>query len=160
MFRMNGTPRAQGCAGAVCVNFAHCLTQGCAGAACVNFAQSLSICMGAEVARYLSSGLATSTSLWARSRHPCRSRSGSKVPHTLCAVRNYRGMVSDRSNLTPVSVVFRAHLSESTVSNLPTEPRGCGPCFRTVRDRSRERAPMDGFTACPETGTTPPWLPS
>ena len=42
---------------------------------CVNFAQSLSICMGAEVARYLSSGLAVNTSMYARSRHPCRSRS-------------------------------------------------------------------------------------
>ena len=68
---------------------------------CVNFAQSFSTCMGAEVARYLSSGLATSTSLWARSRHPCRSRSESKVPHTLCYVRNHSVMVSERWNPTP-----------------------------------------------------------
>ena len=45
-----------------CVNFAHCII---AGAACVNFAQRISTCMGAEVARYLSPGLATSTSVWA-----------------------------------------------------------------------------------------------
>ena len=81
-----------------CVNFAHRFI---AGAARVSFAQSLATYMGAEVARYLSSGLATSTSLWARSRHPCRSRSESKVPHTLCAVRNHSGMVSDRCNPTP-----------------------------------------------------------
>ena len=52
---MNGTPRAQGCAGAVPFSFARCLAQGggesgnrsrgwpgpCAGAACVNFAQRI-----------------------------------------------------------------------------------------------------------------------
>jgi len=45
MFRMNGTPRAQGCAGAVPLSFA----------------RRIYTCMGAEVAQYLSSGLATST---------------------------------------------------------------------------------------------------
>ena len=79
MFRMNGTPRAQGCAGAVpfsfarCLtqgcagavpfSFARCLTQGCAGAACVSFAQRITTSMGAEVAQYLTSGLAV--------KHPC-----------------------------------------------------------------------------------------
>jgi len=64
MFRMNGTPRAQGCAGAVpfsfarCLtqgcagavpfSFARCLTQGCAGAACVSFALRFVICLGRQ----------------------------------------------------------------------------------------------------------------
>ena len=53
MFRMNGTPRAQGCAGAVPFSFARCMTQGegesgnrsrgwpgpCAGAVPFNLAQ-------------------------------------------------------------------------------------------------------------------------
>ena len=42
---------------------------------CVNFAQRFLTCMGAEVAQYLSSGLAVNTSMYARARHPCRSRS-------------------------------------------------------------------------------------
>ena len=111
---MNGTPRAQGCAGAVPFRFAPCLTQeahdcrdaggsakqehlprSSASQICTVFL----ICMGAEVARYLSSGLATSTSLWARARHPCRSRSERKVPHTLCYVRNQSALVSRRGNL-------------------------------------------------------------
>ena len=44
---MNGTPQAQGCAGAVPSRFA----------------QSFATCMGAEVAQYLTSGLAV--------KHPC-----------------------------------------------------------------------------------------
>ena len=119
MFRMNCMPRAEGCAGA----------------ACVSFAQILATCVGAEVARYLSSGLATSTSVWARARHPCRSRSKSKVPHTLCAVRSHSAMVSKRCNATPASAISCAHLSESTVLNLPTKPRGCGVLFQ---DRTRQ----------------------
>ena len=119
MFRMNGMPRAQGCAGAACFSFAHCF----------------GFCMGAEVARYLSSGLATSTSVWARARHPCRSRSESKVPHTLCAVRNHSAMVSKRCNPAQALVIRRAYLSESTVFRLPTKPRGCGVLFQ---DRTRQ----------------------
>jgi hypothetical protein len=41
----------------------------------VSFAHCISTCMGAEVARYLSSGLAVNISLYALARHPCRSRS-------------------------------------------------------------------------------------
>ena len=108
---------------------------GCAGMACVSFAQSLSTCMGAEVARYLSYGLAVNTSMYARSRHPCRSRSESKVPHTLCYVRNHSAMVSERRNLTLASVVCRAYLFETTVLKSPTKPRGCGVLFQ---DRTRQ----------------------
>ena len=68
-------------------------------------------------------------------RHPCRSRSESKVPHTLCYVRNHSAMVSMRCNATPASAISRAHLSESTVPNLPTKPRGCGVLFQ---DRTRQ----------------------
>ena len=57
MFRMNGTPRAQGCAGAVPFNFARYLTQECAGAVPFNFARYLTqVCAGAvpfNFARYL-----------------------------------------------------------------------------------------------------------
>ena len=130
MFRMNGMPRAQGCAGAACFSFAHCF----------------GFCMGAEVARYLSSGLATSTSVWARARHPCRSRSESKVPHTLCAVRNHSAMVSKRCNPAQALVIRRAYLSESTVFRLPTKPRGCGVLFQ---DRTRQ-----------EVEFAPPWMGS
>ena len=133
--------------------------QGSAGAACISFTQSLSTCMGAEVARYLSSGLATSTSLWARARHPCRSRSESKVPHTLCYVRNQSAMVSIRRNPAPASVICRAYLSETTVLSYPRSRGGVVPVSGPYETGSRERAPMDGFTACPETGTTPPWRP-
>ena len=41
MFRMNGTPRAQGCAGAVPFSFARCLAQGCAGAASPKLARHI-----------------------------------------------------------------------------------------------------------------------
>ena len=60
---MNGTPRAQGCAGAVPLRIAQRLTQGCAGAACVSFTQSLDTCMDAKAAQYLASGHAV--------KHPC-----------------------------------------------------------------------------------------
>ena len=108
--------------------------------------------MGAEVARYLSYGLATSTSVWARARHPCRSRSESKVPHTLCYVRNHSAMVSKRCSPTPALAIRRAYLSESTVLKFTHEAEGVwclvsGP----YETGSRVRAPMDGFTACPET---------
>ena len=114
---------------------------GSAGVASLRFAQRFSICMGAEVARYLSSGLAVNTSMYARSRHPCRSRSESKVPHTLCYVRDHSAVVSKRYSPTPASVICRPYLSESTVLKLPTKPRGCGPCFRTVRDRKSRTRP-------------------
>ena len=48
---------------------------GSAGAVPLSFALGLATCMGAEVAQYLSSGLAVNTYMYARSRHPCRSRS-------------------------------------------------------------------------------------
>ena len=68
MFRMNGMPRAQGCAGAASVVLVQCLwmngmprAQGCAGAASfklaqchgcaarfVSFAQNLATCLGAK----------------------------------------------------------------------------------------------------------------
>ena len=65
MFRMNGTPRAHGCAGAVPLRLARGFEQhlGSAGASCISFALSLTTCMGAKVAQYLTSGLATRTSM-------------------------------------------------------------------------------------------------
>ena len=100
---------------------------------CVSFVQRISICMGAEVARYLSSGLATSTSLWARARHPCRSRSESKVPHTLCYVRSHIAMVFKRCNPTPAMAISLASLSESTVLKFTHEAEGVWSLFQ---DRS------------------------
>ena len=41
MFRMNGTPRAHGCAGAVSLRFARCSAHGCAGAGPLGFARRL-----------------------------------------------------------------------------------------------------------------------
>jgi hypothetical protein len=175
--------------------------------------------MGAEVARYLPPGLAVNTSMYARARHPCRSRSDSKVPHTLCAVRNHSGAVSDRCSLTPASVVGRAYISESTIIKFTHRGEGVWSLFQdrtrqevmfrmngmpraqeahdcrdaggratqeqlprsglfqigTVQCKSRPN-PQRGFashipvlyrkvpfilniTACPETGTTSPWLP-
>ena len=133
-------PRAHGCAARLCqfCTLFHCRSDLFQTG---TMSQSLATCMGAEVARYLSSGLATSTSVWARARHPCRSRSESKVPHTLCYVRNHSAMVSERRNPTPTSAIRCAYLSETTVFKLPTEPRGCGPCFRTVRDRKSSSRP-------------------
>jgi hypothetical protein len=81
MFRMNGYVQDErytagaGRAGAVPLSLARRLTQGCAGAVPLSLAQSLFVCMGVEVVRYLTSGLAVNTSMYARARHPCRSRS-------------------------------------------------------------------------------------
>ena len=88
MFRMNGTPRAQDAhdcrdAGGRATQeqlprsgvFQFCTASDQKRRDCVNFAQRISTCMGAEVAQYLSSGLAVNTSMYALARHPCRSRS-------------------------------------------------------------------------------------
>ncbi len=104
--------------------------------------------MGAEVARYLASGLATRTSMSARARHPCRSRSESKVPHTLCYVRNHSAMVSERRSSTPASAIRCAYLSETTVLTVTTHRAegvwslSSGP----YADRKSRHAPhMDGL---------------
>jgi len=96
MFRMNGYVQDErytagaGRAGAVPFKLAQCLSQDaqerCLSVLhgvwhkdvrrdCVKSAQRFLISMGAEVARYLSSGLARVHPCIARSRHPCRSRS-------------------------------------------------------------------------------------
>ena len=87
---------------------------------CVSFALSLATCMDAEVAKYLTSGLATSTSLWARARHPCRSRSESKVPHALGFVSNFSTVVSDRyaRHMTVAGVTYISHPPKQNLTRL------------------------------------------
>ena len=74
MYRMYGTPRAHGCAGAVCVSYVqderYAAGAGSAGAACVNFAQRFLISMGAKVVQCLISGHAVNPSMGARTRLP------------------------------------------------------------------------------------------
>jgi hypothetical protein len=75
MFRMNGTPRAQDAHDCRDAGGRATQEQLPRSGDCVSFAQRISTCMGAEVAQYLSSGLAVNTSMYALARHPCRSRS-------------------------------------------------------------------------------------
>jgi hypothetical protein len=89
------------------------------------------------------SGLYT---LWARSRHPCRSRSESKVPHTLCYVRNHSAMVSKRCNPTPASAKRHAYMSETTVLKFTYIDEGVWSLFQ---DRTRQ-----------EVEFAPPWMGS
>jgi hypothetical protein len=119
-----------------CVNFAHCII---AGVAPLRFAQNF---ISAWAPR--SQGTFLSDSPQAR---PCglgRDIHVAHGPKVRYLTPSATWVITREWFLTdgpPASVVCRTCLLETTVFNLPTESRGCGPCFRTVRDRKSSPRP-------------------
>ena len=118
MYRMYGTPRAQGSAGAVPLSFARCLAQGCAGAVPLSFAQRFSISMGAKVAWSTVSGHAVNpwprpasrpvpgltSSMGARARLPV-SHGPETVDHTPSAMWMFRQRLILTTQLIPTQPI-------------------------------------------------------
>ena len=110
MFRTNGMPRGQGCAGAASFRLARCLAQGCAGAVMFRMngtpraqdAQERCLSIWHRVILPAWAQRSCGTLLRTR-REPLPGASGatsmsltvlSKVPHTLCYLRNHSSLVS------------------------------------------------------------------
>jgi hypothetical protein len=64
----------------------------------------------------------------------------------------FPGHITDRPALFigPPSADHCTHPSEPLLCGYPRSRGGVVSCFRTVRDRSRARIPMDGLMMCPE----------